>query len=263
MAGRQHPTARKVRLEDEKIIEMIEETGRLERDVKAKDETISQLLATAEKFEEELENSKSKDERISQLLAKVEKLEEDLQKSDTETARKVRDAVMQATATQLDGFGLLQPAGMAWRNKVLTFSEPSKPKQEKYDIGKVSHWKGLALADAWLYSPSCPARRTDTKPYFTFYAMHPEFVWLNRDCEKFLEVLDYQGAITTILAQQPGKVERRQKTFDEFRNQVASKPTTWSLNRLQEFFSANNGEKFTKMREEYTTLLRFLISKNG
>jgi hypothetical protein len=247
---------RDLRMRDNKIIQLIKKSESLEQEAEVKDRKTIQCIEESEKLRKDV---RFKDQRITQLLDDSQRLEQSPEKCRLAAARNVNEAVEKAKADQAELFRPMQIVGINFRSRVLG---NNKDPDRTFDIGEYWHHEGLALADAWMYQTSCPSQRKDPGQYKDWYGFDPNFVWKNRGCKKLLEILDWQGALSSILAQDPDEyVERRQWTFEGvFKRRLMTPPgpSAWDVHTLDLLLSQDNEALHKKMKKEYSRTLQFL-----
>lgn len=123
----------------------------------------------------------------------------------------------------------------------------------------------MALADASLFQPFFPSPLVDVQLYQARYGFHPNFVWENQTSTKFLEILDWQGALKTVCnangidPNTPGS-DLRQRRFEAFASRISSNQSLWNVESLNSNLGENREKLYTEIRKEHNEAMSALRS---
>ncbi|KAH7360878.1 hypothetical protein BKA65DRAFT_474011 [Rhexocercosporidium sp. MPI-PUGE-AT-0058] len=149
---------------------------------------------------------------VTHLVA-LQSLEEDKNKT---VAENMKAAYEEGRKSQYREMAGPYEAGCAIGARKLVWLS-DMPDELNSGLGNKAAHYGMALVDATMYQPTCPApyRRTNTADFIKFYGVIPEFVCQHQLAGKLLEILDWRDIVMVLEHPSTVKVIAELKDFYE------------------------------------------------
>ncbi|KAH6719644.1 hypothetical protein BKA61DRAFT_667565 [Leptodontidium sp. MPI-SDFR-AT-0119] len=152
-----------------------------------------------EQLNYEVEHQKSinrQEQKLASLLLTAPLLQSPQEDTTKTVAENMQAAYEESRKFQCREMAGLYEAGCAIRARKFVWLSATNDDLVSGLGNKASHY-GMALADAALYQPTCPApyRRVKLIDFTKLYVVRPEFVWKHQSALKLLEILDWHGGM--------------------------------------------------------------------
>lgn len=224
-------------------------------------ECLAEVVALKSRIEDQEIVNDHQQSLIAPLLTSFqsnETFQEDNTKSTTQNMAIAFQKGRELMARDLLG---LTNAGRYIRSRKLEWQSTSAKNETLVAWGnKASHY-GMALADATLYQDKTAGKRSDPQVFVGLYGVKPDFVWKNRYCNMFLDILDWRGTMKDFHSHKyaSGSYEvtkfchLSRGTFASFVNE----PNVWTLQHFTKFFEEEKGKTLHEdLKKEYTAGLK-------
>ena len=250
-----------IRIEEQTraIQEKNDKIKELSSDLLAKEKTISFMDAQICNIEEDcekLEGQWRKDVHFESTIP-IEKHDEMLSTQDAKIS--ALEAKVKQVDEKMRVILPLMNVGIEIRNRKLEWEKKSQKNEKLIDLGNQASHQGRALADAMLYHPLCPDRRTDPETYVAMYGLAPHLVYNRVSAAKFLEMLDWRGGMKDFYAHAYTEYERSPR-FEELSKGVLLRSKDWDAARFKAYFDESDEGK--KCYEEMKTLFKAALARH-